>query len=360
MSPLQPSRNLAARMGRWSAAHRKTAIFGWLTFVIAALALSFAIPVQLADENDTAVGEAGRANQIIDRAFDLDETGQAEFVLIQSDTKTVDDPAFRATIEETVRELSTFTRVNDLHSPLEAGQEGQIAADRRAVLVSFTPRGDYDEAAGYIDSIVSRVEGVQRAHPDFYVASAGLFDREGARRAPHLPVRAGRTDRDPADAHHPAAGPRLADGGAGPGGARRDRGPRHHRPGHAAQPVHPHHRWGQRGDPADRPRGGRRLRALLHAPRARRASSGTQRGRRPRGGRRHIGSRGPRLRLHGHDRDGRHVPLGQQVLHVLRDRDDDGRLRRLDRLADGPSGDPVGARRPGREGADPVPRAASA
>ena len=174
MSPLQPSRNLAARMGRWSAAHRKTAIFGWLTFVIAALALSFAIPVQLADENDTAVGEAGRANQIIDRAFDLDETGQSEFVLIQSDTKTVDDPAFGATIEETVRELSTFTRVDDLHSPLEAGQEGQIAADRRAVLVSFTPRGDYDEAAGYIDSIVSRVEGVQRAHPDFYVASAGL------------------------------------------------------------------------------------------------------------------------------------------------------------------------------------------
>jgi len=30
-------RNLAARMGRWSAAHWRTATFGWLAFVVAAM-----------------------------------------------------------------------------------------------------------------------------------------------------------------------------------------------------------------------------------------------------------------------------------------------------------------------------------
>ena len=35
MSPFEKSNNLAARMGRWSAGHRKTAIFGWLAFVVA-------------------------------------------------------------------------------------------------------------------------------------------------------------------------------------------------------------------------------------------------------------------------------------------------------------------------------------
>ena len=35
MSPLKRSTNIAARMGRWSASHRKTAIFGWLAFVVA-------------------------------------------------------------------------------------------------------------------------------------------------------------------------------------------------------------------------------------------------------------------------------------------------------------------------------------
>ena len=39
MSPLKQSTNIAARMGRWSARHRKTAIFGWLAFVVASFAI---------------------------------------------------------------------------------------------------------------------------------------------------------------------------------------------------------------------------------------------------------------------------------------------------------------------------------
>ena len=31
-----PSRNLAARAGRWSAQHRKTAVLGWILFVVLA------------------------------------------------------------------------------------------------------------------------------------------------------------------------------------------------------------------------------------------------------------------------------------------------------------------------------------
>ena len=34
MSPLKKSNNIAARMGRWSASHWKTAVFGWLAFVV--------------------------------------------------------------------------------------------------------------------------------------------------------------------------------------------------------------------------------------------------------------------------------------------------------------------------------------
>jgi len=33
------SRNLAARAGRWSSTHRKTAIFGWLALVVLSLAI---------------------------------------------------------------------------------------------------------------------------------------------------------------------------------------------------------------------------------------------------------------------------------------------------------------------------------
>jgi hypothetical protein len=36
MTPLSQSHNVAARMGRWSASHWKTTVFGWLAFVVAA------------------------------------------------------------------------------------------------------------------------------------------------------------------------------------------------------------------------------------------------------------------------------------------------------------------------------------
>ena len=57
MSPLKHSKNTAARMGRWSAAHRKTAIWGWLAFVVAAFAIGTAVQMQTIDEADWNVGE---------------------------------------------------------------------------------------------------------------------------------------------------------------------------------------------------------------------------------------------------------------------------------------------------------------
>ena len=50
-------RGIAARAGRWSARHRKTAIAGWLVFVLASLALGSAIgTVKLAnDQGERAV-----------------------------------------------------------------------------------------------------------------------------------------------------------------------------------------------------------------------------------------------------------------------------------------------------------------
>ena len=44
------SNNLAARMGRWSASHRKTATFGWLAFVVAAFAVGIAVPMQTIEQ----------------------------------------------------------------------------------------------------------------------------------------------------------------------------------------------------------------------------------------------------------------------------------------------------------------------
>ena len=172
MSPLKHSTNIAARMGRWSAAHRKTAIFGWLAFVVASFAVGIAIPMQTIAETDWNVGEARKGDHIIrDGGFAVDE--QSEFVLIQSDTRTTTDPAFRTVVNDAVATLDRFPQVEKLRSPLTAGNEGQIANDRHSALIQFRPKGTYDEAVAYIDSITAATEKLQKQHPDYYVGQAG-------------------------------------------------------------------------------------------------------------------------------------------------------------------------------------------
>ena len=65
MTPLATSRNLSARMARWSAAHRKLAIFGWLGFVVLALVIGNLVGTQQLRDEDTVPGESGRAITII-------------------------------------------------------------------------------------------------------------------------------------------------------------------------------------------------------------------------------------------------------------------------------------------------------
>src|SRR5438132_10562011 len=61
MSPLKRSNNIAARMGRWSASHWKTAVFGWLAFVIASLAIGMQVGTKNMTNQDSNVGESHRA-----------------------------------------------------------------------------------------------------------------------------------------------------------------------------------------------------------------------------------------------------------------------------------------------------------
>jgi hypothetical protein len=102
------SSNLAARMGRWSAQHRKTAIFGWLAFVFVAFALGILSGPKMIDPATSGVGESGRIDRILDAGF---KQPAAESVLIQSDALGVEDPAFTTAIEDVVGSVSKLGAV---------------------------------------------------------------------------------------------------------------------------------------------------------------------------------------------------------------------------------------------------------
>jgi uncharacterized membrane protein YdfJ with MMPL/SSD domain len=173
MSPLKHSNNIAARMGRWSANHWKTAVFGWLAFVIAAFYFGMQIGTNTIDQQDINVGQSHRGDQIL-KESDFGQTDpQTEIVLIQSKTLTTADPAFRAAVNDVVHAVTPFKVVKNLRSPLDPAYPDQVSTDKHSVMVLWEMKGDADSAKKKIDPITSATERVQKQHPDLYIGEAG-------------------------------------------------------------------------------------------------------------------------------------------------------------------------------------------
>jgi uncharacterized membrane protein YdfJ with MMPL/SSD domain len=164
------STNLTGRIGGWSTRHRKTAIFGWLAFVIVAFALGQAVGPTMIDENTSGVGESGRADRIVDAGF---ERPAAESVLIQSATLSQSDPAFRAAVQDVVARVAKVEAVQNLRSPLDNTNADQIAGDGRAALVEFEIRGSSDDAVDKITPVLAAVASAQAAHPELFIGEFG-------------------------------------------------------------------------------------------------------------------------------------------------------------------------------------------
>jgi len=102
-----PKETFAARAAKWSASHWKTATFGWLAFVVAAIVVGSAVGSVKLTDAEQSTGESARAQQILaDAGF---SQPAAESVLVQSQTATTSDPSFRQTIARVV------TRLNERH-----------------------------------------------------------------------------------------------------------------------------------------------------------------------------------------------------------------------------------------------------
>ena len=173
MSVSSPARGIAARMGRWSASHRRRAILGWLAFVIAAIAIGSAVGQKTINSQNDDVGQAGRADQILSRAGFTPGGPLTEFVLVQSPRETIDAPAFAAVVRDVARSVAPFKSVRDLSYPAERSDRSEVSRNGHTALVEWNMTGTLTQAEQRIDPIMSAVAGVARAHPSFYVGEAG-------------------------------------------------------------------------------------------------------------------------------------------------------------------------------------------
>jgi len=171
-------RNLAARAARWSASHRKLAIWGWLAFVIALVMIGGAVGTKTAEQDEGGPGESGRADKTLHDAF---PKGSDESVLVQSGRYSAGDPQFRAAVRDAMAAVDSQPHVREVESPYRSGD---ISDNRHAALVNFEVAGKASDAEDRVGAVTSAVKEVDSRHgairvEQFGEASAGkaLSDR---------------------------------------------------------------------------------------------------------------------------------------------------------------------------------------
>ena len=174
MTPLNPATNLAARMGRWSAEHRKLAIFGWLAFVAAAFVLGGAVGTKELTDADSTAGESSRAERIIEQAGFPPSAD--EVVFVQSRTHTASSAAFRVAVTDAARAVSRLDGVRNVRTPYTPGNEALISRDGRSAVVAY----EVSRRGAAIEQLREAVARVQASHPGLVVEPFGDLTAEAA------------------------------------------------------------------------------------------------------------------------------------------------------------------------------------
>jgi uncharacterized membrane protein YdfJ with MMPL/SSD domain len=169
---MQQPKGLAARAAHWSARHRKTAIFGWLAFVVVAFVLGGAVGTSNIADEDMGNGTSKVADQTIAHANFPDKA--SEQVLVQGKgAGKLGDPAFTAGVKDVVGRLQRTPNVRDVESPLAAGNAGQLSKDGRSALVTFEIPGDATLAKDRVDATLAATAAAQKANPGLRIEQFG-------------------------------------------------------------------------------------------------------------------------------------------------------------------------------------------
>jgi RND superfamily putative drug exporter len=166
-----PETNLAGRAGRWSAAHWKTAAFGWIAVAVLATVIGSLVGATQMKSWAIANGNSRRAEQILDEAsFNVPAR---ESVLIQSATPTIHDQTFESAVANVIQSVSSEPSVTNVVSALDHPNAGLISRDGHSALVQFDIRGKADDAKNKIAPVLAAVDRAQSANPSVIIEEFG-------------------------------------------------------------------------------------------------------------------------------------------------------------------------------------------
>ncbi|MGW7274725.1 MMPL family transporter [Streptomyces sp. NPDC054864] len=137
--------NLAARLGVWSAHHRKTAILGWLLFVVLATTIGGATGMVTASDDEMGVGDSGRAAAILDEAGVEEPAGELAMVSSRS------ADGWRDAASDLSKALTATGETRGMQAPLPS-------EDGKDALLRFEMKGASDDAADRVQPVLDAVQ----------------------------------------------------------------------------------------------------------------------------------------------------------------------------------------------------------
>jgi uncharacterized membrane protein YdfJ with MMPL/SSD domain len=163
-------RGVAARVGSWSARHKKSVLAGWLAFVVLSVVLGGMVGTNKLTKADQFTGQSGKAEKTLEQRF---PTPAHEEALIHSATLDARDPAFAAAIRDVKARVSALAAVKDVKAATDPGQSALVSSDGHSALVEFDVRGDSETAGDRVKPIEAAVKAAQRAHPELRIEEFG-------------------------------------------------------------------------------------------------------------------------------------------------------------------------------------------
>jgi len=171
------SRSPAARAGRWSAQHRKTAILGWILFVVLATVLGGKVGQNDLDASGRGSGESKRGDMIVNAAFP-DQAGEQVLVQGKGAVKA-GDPQVTAAVRDVVTRLERIEGLTEIESPLDpATRADTVSHDGRSVAVNFEMRGTDEQVEKLVAKPLAAVAAAQAAHAGVRVEQFGDVSAE--------------------------------------------------------------------------------------------------------------------------------------------------------------------------------------
>jgi len=161
-----------AGIARLSARHPWRVLGFWFALLIIAALLAPTLGDALTTESTfTSRPESIKADELLESRL-RGERPMTETIVIRSETATVDDPAFRTTVDGVVAQLVAMPDVvSSIASYYGTGAESIVSADRNTTIIPIALVGNLDEATENFEAMDVVISGASTA--DFEVLTVG-------------------------------------------------------------------------------------------------------------------------------------------------------------------------------------------